>query len=214
MSRMTTKTKNKTAPQVVAAPIVERRHGAGARQSKACKPSSTPVIVGPVSSRLILDSYLPYQFALLSAYLSEKLSAQHHGFSGLTVSEWRVMAIIGASAALSAAEIASSSGLDEVAVHRAVKGLLQKDYVVRRTAGSDKRRKPLGLTRRGKTIYARITPLARELERELLAFLTPPQERLLRNALSRICAGFGLLPVAVAQPTPGRQTGMPAGHRR
>lgn len=70
---------------------------------------------------------------------------------------------------------------------------------MRRTAGNDKRRKPLELTRKGQTIYKRITPLARELEREMLAFLEPSQERLLRNALGDICAGFGLIEVSTLQ---------------
>jgi DNA-binding MarR family transcriptional regulator len=181
-------------------PVIEWRRAAAraaeARPPQVDRPIREPAPVSPADEPLVLDGYLPYRFALLSAHLGQALFERHHGFSGLSVPQWRVVAVLGPAAALSAAEIASTSRLDQVAVHRAVKGLLEMGYAVRGLAGSDMRRKPVKLTRRGQAIYWRIVPLARELEREMLAHLDRPQELALRSALGGICAAFGLAPMA------------------
>jgi DNA-binding MarR family transcriptional regulator len=184
------------AQQPVITGRLARSRNGDSRPRNASAPACRPTPVSPVDARLVLDEYLPYQLARLSSYLGQALFERHRGFSGMTASEWRVVAVLGPSAAMSAAEIASTSRLDQVAIHRAVKGLLDMGYVVRGTTGNDKRRKPLTLTRRGQAIYRRIAPLARELEREMFAFVDPSQERMLRKALSDICAGFGLGTVA------------------
>jgi len=78
-----------------------------------------------------------------------------------------------------------------VKVSRAAGLLLARKLVRRRADRADARLQWVGLTAGGARMHAAILPLARALEEELLAALTPDQVATLHDALSRIGEKLG-----------------------
>ena len=133
-------------------------------------------------------AFVPYQFALLSSRLSRSL-AETCAAQGLSLSEWRLMAIIASGRAMSASDVAERSTMDAVAVHRAVMSLLQRGYIERISVEGDKRVKQLLLSPEGQQAYQQIVPSARALEQDLFACLSASEAMTLRRLLRRLVEG-------------------------
>ena len=132
---------------------------------------------------LELENFLPYRLSVLAQIVSESLHDLYAGPFDLTVTQWRVMAALGRFAPLTASDVGQRIVMDKVAVSRAVAGLMKRGLVERATDRRDRRRASLALSARGRTIHARIVPLALEYEERLYAALSA-DERLQFDRLS------------------------------
>ena len=74
---------------------------------------------------LILEDFLPYRLAVISHTVSNNIARVYDKRFGLTIQEWRVIAILGRFPGLSAVEVAERTMLDKVAVSRAVTKLIK-----------------------------------------------------------------------------------------
>ena len=77
-----------------------------------------------MSDELILEDFLPYRLAILSHTVSTTIAQVYDKRFGLSIPEWRVIAILGRFPGLSAVEVADRTLMDKVAVSRAVSKLL------------------------------------------------------------------------------------------
>ena len=134
-------------------------------------PSSTP------SQILELENFLPYRLSVLAQLVSELLHDLYAGPFDLAVTEWRVMAALGRFAPLTASEVGQRIVMDKVAVSRAVAGLEKRGLVERTADRADRRRAPLKLSARGRSVHARIVPLALEYEAKLYGALNADERR-------------------------------------
>ena len=132
--------------------------------------------------KLELDRFLPYRLSILSNLVSSAIAGSYSTRFGLTIPEWRVMAVLAIEPGLSAAQVAERTAMDKVAVSRAVARLLGKGSLERKMAPGDRRKSMLRLSTAGERIYAEVVPLALEHERALLEVLEDTD----RNALERI----------------------------
>ncbi len=144
--------------------------------------SSTRLRQVPPSDALVLDAFLPYRLAVLANAVSRAIARRYEDEFGLSIPEWRVMALLGAEPGLTASEVAEATPMDKVAISRAVKGLMEAGRLKAAADKADGRRQLLSLTPAGLAIYRRIVPRARELEARLLAGLTTQD----RAALDRL----------------------------
>ncbi len=119
--------------------------------------------------RLQLEEFLPYRLSVLSNVVSQALSAAYSTRFGLTIPEWRVLAVLATQSGLSAAEVAERTAMDKVAVSRAVGALLRAGRIRRKFAADDRRRSVLQLSAQGEAVYARVVPVALEYQHALLA---------------------------------------------
>lgn len=131
---------------------------------------------------LELARFLPYRLSLLSNLVSGAIAARYSERFGLTIPQWRVMAVLAIEPGLSAADVAVRTAMDKVAVSRAVATLLRTGKLERRPDASDRRRSQLQLSDQGRHVYAEIVPIAREYESLLLDALDSTD----RAALDRI----------------------------
>ena len=122
---------------------------------------------------LRLRRFLPYRLSVLANRVSAAIAASYSERFGLSIAEWRVIAVLAESPGLSAMEVAQRTAMDKVAVSRAVASLLRAGRLRRRTAAGDRRRSILTLSAAGEAIYAQVVPLALGHEHALLAALTP-----------------------------------------
>ena len=146
----------------------------------------------PVNGKLDLEHFLPYRLSVLSNTVSSALAGAYARRFGLTIPQWRVVAVLARSPGLSAAVVAERTAMDKVAVSRAVAGLARSGRVRRVQAVSDRRRSVLTLTARGRAVYRQIVPLALAYERRLLCELSPAEQAQFGRLLGRLQKRAGL----------------------
>lgn len=134
-----------------------------------------------------VHEFAPYHFALLSSRMSKALTTTCEA-SGLTLIEWRLLAIIASGERLSAANVASQSTMDPVAVHRAVMSLLRRALILRVGDEGDMRIKRLVLTPFGRRAYEDVVPAAALIERKLLGVLSAAEAKSLNRTLQKLLA--------------------------
>lgn len=131
------------------------------------------------SELLKLEEFLPYRLSVLSNTVSRGISAAYVDRFGLSIREWRIIAVLGRFPGLSAADIVKRTEMDKVAVSRAVARLIGDGRLERSLSDADKRRSVLVLSGEGKRLYDQISPMAKNYEERLLKCLgSEDQDRL------------------------------------
>jgi len=110
---------------------------------------------------LSLSAFLPYRLSVLSNTVSKRIADLYEAEFGLSMSGWRLMAVIGETPGLNATEIVTRTAMDKVAISRTVASLIKLGYAKREASQEDGRQSLLYLTRKGQGVYARIVPMAR-----------------------------------------------------
>jgi DNA-binding MarR family transcriptional regulator len=138
---------------------------------------------------LELDRFLPYRLSVLSNTVSTAIAGAYQKRFGLTIPEWRVLAVLAMTPGLSAAEVAQRTAMDKVAVSRAVASLLKQKRIARQMARADRRRSLLRLSQAGHRVYSQVVPFALAYERDLIDPLSKEEidtiDRALRILLGR-----------------------------
>lgn len=140
----------------------------------------------PASDRLHLDQFIPYRLSVLSNTVSMSIARAYEREFGLTIPEWRVLAVLARYPELSAVEVAERTAMDKVAVSRAVRRLLARRRLSRAYDESDQRRSILRLSALGESVYRQVAPLALRYEEELLDALSDSDRRALDRLISRL----------------------------
>lgn len=143
---------------------------------------------GETHKELILEDFMPYRLAILSHTVSSLIARVYDKKFGLTIPEWRVIAIVGRFPGLSAVEVAERTMLDKVAVSRAVTKLIKAGRIDREFADADRRRSILTLSEDGRKVHDEIAPLALEMEDDLLHGLNDEQIATLNTVIERLLA--------------------------
>jgi DNA-binding MarR family transcriptional regulator len=139
--------------------------------SKAARAKSPGPATTQPSTDLVLESFLPYRLSVLSNRVSQAIARIYAERFDLSVTEWRLMAVLGRFPGLTAGELVERTAMDKVAVSRAVAGLMASGRVERGSDERDRRRVPLELSAAGRAVHAQVAPLALEYERALLSGL-------------------------------------------
>ncbi|MCX7556515.1 MarR family transcriptional regulator [Xanthomonadaceae bacterium JHOS43] len=137
----------------------------------------------PNPDALDLARFLPYRLSVLSNTISQRIASDYEQRFGLSVNQWRAMAILGRHDGLAARDVAARAAMDKVAVSRAVAALLEKGLLRREPAQEDKRESRLFLTSSGRYIHDQIVPLALNHEQQLLERLSPEERQWLTRIL-------------------------------
>jgi DNA-binding MarR family transcriptional regulator len=146
-----------------------------------------------------LEHFLPYRLSVLMNTMSRAFARRYGEQFGLSIPEWRVMAVLGRFAPLSANEVAERTAMDKVRVSRAVAKLMKTGLIDRATDSGDRRRSALKLSRAGRRMHEGIIPMARQIEAGLLAPLSADE----RTALDAIVSKLMERAVALDRDEPG-----------
>ena len=141
-----------------------------------------------MDDQLILEDFLPYRLAILSHTVSTTIAHVYDKRFGLSIPEWRVIAVLGRYPGLSAVEVAERTLMDKVAVSRAVTKLIKNGRIDRQFADADRRRSILNLSEEGKRVHNEVAPLALKFERDLLAGLDEDEREKLDTMMDRLLA--------------------------
>jgi DNA-binding MarR family transcriptional regulator len=137
-------------------------------------------------TQLKLDSFMPYRLSVVSNLVSERIADAYRALFGLSVPEWRVVAVLAEADGLSQMAIGERTRMDKVSVSRAARALEGRGLVARPTNRSDGRARVLSLTPAGEALYALIVPRAKAMEAEILKGLDAAEMELLAELLGRI----------------------------
>lgn len=148
-------------------------------------------------NRIELEQFLPYRLSVLTNVVSGAIATTYQRRFGLGIPEWRVIAVLASRPGLSAAEVATCTRMDAVAVSRAVTRLSRTGRLRRSVSPEDRRRSVLRLSPAGQSVYRRIAPLALDYERELLACLDARETAALDSIVGKLTARANTLASSV-----------------
>ncbi|GGD57299.1 MarR family transcriptional regulator [Erythrobacter arachoides] len=132
-----------------------------------------------------LARFLPYQLSLASNAVSGRIAMEYRQRWGLSIPEWRVMAILGDAGAQTQRDLTRRTLMDKVAVNRACKVLEERGLAARTPNEQDGRSHLLKLTAEGQGMHSEILPLALEMERQLFEGFSAEELDLFRALLER-----------------------------
>lgn len=138
-----------------------------------------------------LETFLPYRLSVVANRASRLFADRYSAEFGLSIPEWRVLAVVGRFGGLSATEVVERTAMDKVKVSRAVRLLLDRGLLARGEDSLDRRIQRLAMTAAGRRLHAAIVPRARALEAEILAGFSPEERAALHALLDRLATRLG-----------------------
>ncbi len=120
---------------------------------------------------LILDSFIPYRLSITSNLVSARIARAYEALFGLTIAEWRLVAVVAETGSTTQQAIGVRTRMDKVTVSRAAIALVERGLLERSRQPGDGRSHLLTLTAAGGDLYAQVVPKALELERRIFGQL-------------------------------------------
>ena len=137
-------------------------------------------------SALRLDGYLPYRLSVASNAVSRLIARAYEDRFGLTIPQWRLVAVLGEDGPLTQQAIGVRTVMDKVAVSRATQGLVKRRLVQRAPHDADGRSHHLALSKAGERLYSEVSPVALEYEARLLRQFDPEAVEELKRVLRHL----------------------------
>ncbi|WP_162530429.1 MarR family winged helix-turn-helix transcriptional regulator [Rhodovastum atsumiense] len=117
---------------------------------------------------------------------SRLFARRYEAAFGLSIAEWRVLAVVGRFGTITPSAVAERTDMDKVKVSRATASLVAANLLEQGPAPHDGRARLLRLTRKGRAVHDGIIPLAMSLEAQIAAGLTEQEWAMLRTCLRRL----------------------------
>ncbi len=133
-----------------------------------------------------LGTFLPYLLSITSNAVSRRIADEYEARFGLTIPEWRIMAVLGDAGAMTQRDLVRATMMDKVAVNRACKALEDRALLVRSPNVLDGRSHHLQLTESGRAIHGEVMVIALAMEDRLFRVLSVEERRQFRAMLSRL----------------------------
>lgn len=140
---------------------------------------------GGSKKREFLGSYLPY---LLNRAASEMLRGVDQKFQqrGLTVSKWRILAVLSDRGVCGFGELAELTSIEPATLSRFVGSLAKEGLIRRRRSRTDARAVRIALTEAGETVFIDTLPWAADVENKLAQGLSGSDVDSLKRMLDAI----------------------------
>ena len=152
---------------------------------------------------LALARFLPYRLSILAESVSRAFAQHYERRFGLTIPEWRLMAVLGENSPQSTQDVIERTRMDRAKVSRAAIRLEDKGLIARAPLPGDQRAHRLQLSLRGLAMYRQIVPMAYALQTELVQSLGEDELRAFDAVLDGLqaCADQ-LAPASDTVPVP------------
>jgi DNA-binding MarR family transcriptional regulator len=139
-----------------------------------------------VTNALRLDGYLPYRLSVASNAVSRLIARAYEDRFGLTIPQWRLIAVLAEDGPLTQQAIGARTVMDKVTVSRATQGLVKRRLVQRAPHDADGRSHHLALSKAGERLYGEVAPVALEYEARLLQQFDPAAVEDLKRILRHL----------------------------
>ncbi|WP_413208353.1 MarR family winged helix-turn-helix transcriptional regulator [Rhodospirillum sp. A1_3_36] len=142
----------------------------------------------PEETTFVLSDFFPYKVRIFYTAVSGAVRQVYTSLHGLSVNEWRTLAVLCDNAPLSAKEIVGRSSMDKVNVSRAISALQKKGILERHIDPTDRRRILLRLTRKGRLILTDLLPEVKQVEERMLDGLSAEERDTFLRLMTRVTA--------------------------
>lgn len=136
--------------------------------------------------RLTITGLVSYRLQLVGNLMSRSAAMQYKRKFGVTLWEWRAIALIGARPGLSLNELIKVVDLDKGLASRVVTALTERRLVVRRIDEQDARAVQLTLSPEGQRVYGGLINAAAARNDAFLSVLDPEEWHALDTALIKL----------------------------
>jgi DNA-binding MarR family transcriptional regulator len=133
-----------------------------------------------------LEDFLPYRLSVAASRVSRLIARRYSEAHGLSIPEWRVLAIVGRFGTLSPSAVGEWTAMDKVKVSRAAASLVARGMLRQTQDPLDGRGRLLRLTRKGTAVHDAMVPLACELEEQLSDGMSRTEWSSLLRALDKL----------------------------
>ena len=116
-----------------------------------------------------LENRISYRCLSIATRITRHLAPWWRSEFGLTVTSWRVMAVIGRYEPISASQVADRTSTDAFFVGRAIDKLVEQGYLKKGVDPQDRRRLRLCLTTLGRRVHRRVEDSINKVEADLVA---------------------------------------------
>ena len=151
---------------------------------------------------LRLDEFIPFRLSFTSNLVSDTIARTYQSLFGLSIPEWRLVAVVAETGGVSQGAIGGRTRMDKVTVSRAAIALVERGLMVREGNPGDKRSHLLKLTEAGKELYRAVAPKALDLERRIFESFSAEELEGFVTMLRRIDA----VTLGLDEPTPSPRT--------
>jgi len=133
-----------------------------------------------------LEGLVSFRLRLLAnLYTKASASAYERGF-GLTLNEWRIVALLSSGGKLSISRLADQAQFDRGLTTRVIATLIKHQFVKKERDIQDGRGELASLTVQGQELVSEVTPLAAQRNEELLSCLTKNERVIFDSILNKL----------------------------
>lgn len=154
-----------------------------------------------------IKDLLSYRLHVVANMLSRGAAMRYRREFGVSLWEWRTIALLGAYAPLSLNELAKSAGLDKSQMSRVMSGLIDRGLALRDVDDNDGRGVQLSLSKAGARVYAGLMGAAMERNDAFLACLTKEEQVCFDRVLGKLADEARLFIQSEKQAATGRTRG-------
>ncbi|WP_431284709.1 MarR family winged helix-turn-helix transcriptional regulator [Humitalea sp. 24SJ18S-53] len=133
-----------------------------------------------------IKDLLSYRVHRLANALSRGAASRYRREFGVSLMEWRTIALLGGFAPMALKDLAKQSGLDKGQASRTVSGLVARGFVLREAGRGDAREITLRLSPAGVDLHQGLMAAARARDAAFMAALPPEERALLEDAIARL----------------------------
>lgn len=127
------------------------------------------------------EDHLPYRLLLLSRMIDRETARLLHKQFGLSLADWRLLAIGSAMGSSSASEIGAAGEIDRAEISRAFRKLEEAGLMTRDPDPKHRKRKIISPTEKGQALFREIRDERRRYFRSIMESLSA-EDRLLMDA--------------------------------
>ncbi|MEM7188697.1 MAG: MarR family transcriptional regulator [Pseudomonadota bacterium] len=133
-----------------------------------------------------LTDFLSYRIVCLHHALNAQATYVLDQIAGLTLSQWRILAMVGSGTAMTARDIVRKSTIDPAIISRTTRSLEDAGLLETSRPDTDRRVLEMRLTEAGKQTYDRILPHMHARQNLLVNALTPAEQKAIFPMLEKL----------------------------
>lgn len=133
-----------------------------------------------------LYQYVTYRLSRVQAKLNAQATHMLREASGITLSQWRIIALVGAVGETRLSMLARHSALDKGLLSRNLKALVTEGIVLTKQDQTDHRAQLLSLSPKGKEIFQRTLPVSQKRQSLLNETLTKDELETFHRVLEKL----------------------------
>jgi DNA-binding MarR family transcriptional regulator len=176
----------------------KRRKAAGRAARTHALPAGNPWLdVGDQGRGLHIGHFLTFQIIRLANAIKSNVTRQYLSDFGLSVPEWRLLAMTTRFEPVRFSELVANSSMDKGQASRTLQTMTKRGLIATRATRGARRASDtaqpviLSVTAKGRRLYQQVLPVAQRNQARLLHLLSRDERKVLYSVLNKLFAAIG-----------------------